>query len=206
MKINPLICLVSFVLVLNGCKTLNKDECQTGDWETIGYEDGLRGELRSRVGQHREACAKHHVKIDLQSYNTGYDSGVAQYCKAGNGYKMGLNGTVYNSVCPAELEANFLLGYHQGRDIFDLRRKVNQAEQLIINNTKAIETSDIRIESFKNEMLVETTAQERRLALWDLIELENIKIDELDLNEIDLNDELDILKEELNVKIESANF
>ena len=63
MKINPLICLVSFVLVLNGCKTLNKDECQTGDWETIGYEDGLRGELRSRVGQHREACAKHHVKI-----------------------------------------------------------------------------------------------------------------------------------------------
>ncbi|BCE02050.1 DUF2799 domain-containing protein [Marinicellulosiphila megalodicopiae] len=206
MKINPIIYLLCFVLVLNGCKTLNKDECKTGDWETIGYEDGLRGELRSRVGQHREACAKHGVKIDLQSYNAGYDSGLTLYCQASNGYKMGLSGRVYNSVCPVELEADFLLGYHEGRDIYDLKRQLTQIEQTLINNTKSIETADTQIKLYKNEMLLDSTTAERRLQLWELIETENIKIDELEQNRTELEDELDVIKQEIDTNVSSTSF
>ena len=107
---NALIALLtlSVGLYISGCATLNKDECRTADWRAIGYEDGSRGYHPSRIGQHREACAEYGVRPDMDAYRSGHAEGVRVYCKPHTGYRLGLRGTSYNDICPADLEEHFL--------------------------------------------------------------------------------------------------
>ena len=48
-------------LALPGCATMDKSECLTVDWRTIGYEDGVAGHSGDCIAQHRKACAKYGV-------------------------------------------------------------------------------------------------------------------------------------------------
>ncbi len=98
----------SLLLLLSGCASLSKDECITADWQLIGYEDGLKGSSRSRIGDHREACAKHGVTPDMAAYNRGYDEGILGFCNYGLGLRNGQNGSAVLSVCPTQTE------YHEG--------------------------------------------------------------------------------------------
>ena len=54
-------CLVTVTtLLLTACSTsMTKDECQTVDWRTVGYEDGVAGRPGDRIARHRKACAEH---------------------------------------------------------------------------------------------------------------------------------------------------
>jgi hypothetical protein len=71
--VKPLIQMMILVSLswtaFTGCATLGKEECLNADWFTIGFEDGARGYPASRIGDHREACAKHGVTLisDLMS-------------------------------------------------------------------------------------------------------------------------------------------
>ena len=58
------------LLALNGCASMNADECVMSDWQTICFEDGARGYTMDRLGQHRKACAKHGVAPDLRAYQS----------------------------------------------------------------------------------------------------------------------------------------
>ncbi|MET0809299.1 MAG: DUF2799 domain-containing protein [Pseudoxanthomonas sp.] len=80
------------ILALSGCATMNKDECLTVDWRTVGYEDGVAGRSGDRIAQHRKACAKHGVAPDLDAYQSGRDQGLREYCQPDNGYQLGARG------------------------------------------------------------------------------------------------------------------
>ena len=105
---------------LSGCATLSEEECRTGDWRAIGFEDGVAGREAARLGDHRKACAKHGVPVDLASYNAGRAEGLEQYCQPHNGYRVGLNGSSYRGVCPAPLADAFVFAYDYGRNIHDV--------------------------------------------------------------------------------------
>ena len=102
-------------VVLSGCATLGKDECLSADWRTIGYEDGAYGFPASRIGNHREACAKHGITPDFDLYEQGRIQGLSEYCTPRKGYGLGAAGKQYQNICPANLEPAFLEGYSQGR-------------------------------------------------------------------------------------------
>lgn len=43
---------LSSIYLLSGCATLSKEECMVGDWQTIGYNDGVAGYHSERLTSH----------------------------------------------------------------------------------------------------------------------------------------------------------
>lgn len=63
--------VVSSVTVLSSCATLSVEECMVGDWQAIGYNDGVAGYPPSRLAAHSKACAKANVTADYKSWEHG---------------------------------------------------------------------------------------------------------------------------------------
>ena len=119
-------------LLLAACSTtMNKDECRTVDWRTVGYEDGVAGRSGEQIGQHRRACAEYGVTPDLDAYRTGRAEGLRDYCQPHNGYRAGATGASYYDVCPADLAPAFVAAYESGRELYDLERRVTDADEQI---------------------------------------------------------------------------
>jgi len=126
-------------LALCACAgTMNKDECRTVDWRTVGYEDGVAGRPGDRIGQHRKACAAAGVAPDLDAYRAGRDEGLREYCQPRNGYRAGANGAEYYDTCPADLEPAFVAAYESGRELYVRERRVADAEAGIDNRRREL--------------------------------------------------------------------
>ena len=41
---------------LAACASLNEAECRSGDWYSVGYEDGTKGRFLSFFDRHVKAC------------------------------------------------------------------------------------------------------------------------------------------------------
>lgn len=160
------------LLALNGCASMNADECVMSDWYTIGFEDGSRGYTMDRLGQHRKACAKHGVAPDLRTYQSGRDEGLQQFCQPSRGFNLGTAGGQYNGVCSDHSEPQFLDAYRSGYHLYNLRSNVNSATYQI--NAKTQEIEDIKEEIRSKEAALiarETPTEERILLLADLKDL-----------------------------------
>ncbi|GAB4360897.1 MAG: hypothetical protein Kow006_31130 [Gammaproteobacteria bacterium] len=118
-------------ILLAGCATLNKSECLTADWHTIGYEDGAQGYPLTRVSEHRKACAEHGIQPDLHAYRAGHGEGVRLFCTPRKAYQFGLQGRVYREVCPKDLEPDFLSYYAAGKEIYRLTRRLRRDERVL---------------------------------------------------------------------------
>jgi hypothetical protein len=123
-----ILALVPWLLLLSGCASMNRDECLTVDWQTVGYEDGAAGRSGDRIAQHRKSCAKHGVTPDLRAYQAGREQGLREYCQPQNGYRLGERGGDNLGFCPADLAGDFEAAWRDGRELHDLRARVNQAE------------------------------------------------------------------------------
>ena len=116
-------------IVLSSCSTLNKNECKTANWRTIGYEDGTKGYKASRIGQHRSACAEYGIRPDLDAYTTGRKEGLRQYCIPVTAYKKGLYGYSYNGVCAGYNERAFLNAYNNGLEVYKAKKILNNIKK-----------------------------------------------------------------------------
>jgi hypothetical protein len=116
------------LLALSGCASLSAEECLAADWYTIGIEDGSRGQPLSRVGAHREACAKVGVQPDMARYNDGRAFGLQSFCTRERGYAEGENGRSYSGVCPPHLEPVFMAGYVAGQDRYRIKQDIHRLE------------------------------------------------------------------------------
>ena len=166
------IVVIGCFMGLGGCASMSGDECLTGDWQMIGFEDGSRGHGAERLGAHRKACAKHGVTPDLQAYRAGHEEGLRDFCQPARGFNLGTRGGRYNGVCSAELEGDFVDAYRAGYRIYELQANVNAANSQI--NAKKNELDRIDDLIREKEALViasETTVQDRILILADLKEL-----------------------------------
>lgn len=155
------------IFCLCSCASLNKDECLTIDWSSIGYEDGANGSHPQRIGKHRKACAKHGVSPDLQAYNQGREDGLKQYCQPANGYNKGLRGSAYNGVCIGYLEAEFLEAYQEGRHLYLLRNEVNKTQSQIVSRENRIHKLEYRVEEIESVLVNGDNTPEERQHLVD---------------------------------------
>ncbi|MGB5537430.1 MAG: DUF2799 domain-containing protein [Thiogranum sp.] len=159
---------VAFAVLASGCASgLSRDECNTADWRTIGYEDGVQGRSETRIGGHRKACAKHGVGLNLETYRSGWDEGVRRYCQAGNGYNQGRRGKSYSGVCPAQMEADFLQAYRAGRELYDLEAGVQRTARKLRHKRKRLSAIEVDMRDTGIELVTTGVTTERRVILLD---------------------------------------
>jgi hypothetical protein len=167
----PLVGLVLLGLAVSGCATLDKNECQSADWESIGYEDGTRGYAASRIGNHRSACAKHGITPDLALYTTGRDKGLGQFCRANIGYRTGASGRVYLNVCPASAEPEFLAGYQYGQHVYKTNSRIRSLKSEIRQQEKLLDETIVLLNDAEAELIRSGGSRARRANLLDEIKL-----------------------------------
>jgi len=120
-----------FVLMLafglSGCASLSKEQCLAGNWNEIGYRDGRQGYKPESLDAHAKSCAEHGVRPNHGQYKKGYSKGIAVYCSPSNGRHVGEAGRYYHHVCPADLEPAFLEHYRYGKELHDVKDKIDTA-------------------------------------------------------------------------------
>jgi Protein of unknown function (DUF2799) len=170
-----------------GCATgMSKDECALADWQTIGYEDGLRGFPAERIGAHRVACAKHQVTPNLAAYSAGRERGLREYCQPKNGFRVGLHGGGYANVCSGPTETAFVDGYRYGRQIHDARAELRSTHARLRNAREDLAHTNAAMASVTAELVLPNVPIDRRTWLaTELVRLTQersgllVRIDEL---------------------------
>lgn len=149
------ILLVIGILALSGCASnhsVSEFQCKAGDWESIGYRDGISGVSSTRILAHQEACGEFGIVPSRNSYMAGWQSGVREYCTADNGFNRGERGMQTNSICKGELREPFASAFENGRRLYLARLEVNRI-------TKQLHNFDHRLEQIKHELVDLTAAQ-----------------------------------------------
>lgn len=123
--------LVISMALLGACanrSTVSENQCAAGDWQTLGYRDGVNGYRSSRLLEHQDACVDHGVVPDRAEYRLGWEEGAREYCEPNNGFHVGERGWQHNNICPADLQAGFLTAYREGRSLYQARVSVANLE------------------------------------------------------------------------------
>jgi len=168
MRTTALLLAAGTLLVTACAGTMNKDECRTVDWRTVGYEDGVAGRPGDRIGQHRKACAAAGVTPDLDAYRAGRDDGLREYCQPHNGYRAGVNGAEYYDTCPADLEPAFIAAYESGRELYVRERRVADADAGIENRRRELARLEDTAARTAFQVISDTaTPEQRAQALLD---------------------------------------
>ncbi|MGD8418731.1 MAG: DUF2799 domain-containing protein [Pseudomonadales bacterium] len=150
-----LMLLVTCVLAVAGCSSkpsVSENQCAAGDWQTIGYRDGVNGMRSSQLLAHQDACMEHGITPDRSQYMLGWDEGVREYCEPNNGFDVGERGWGHNNVCPEDMRAAFLAAYQEGRTLYQARADVANLEREIDQKTA-------RLSEVKSQIVTTTAAQ-----------------------------------------------
>lgn len=106
------------VLLMSGCASMTREQCQSVDPQAQGYADGQKGLTTRSVDQLLSACQSgkragsiSDVSRFKNDYLKAYQKGLVEYCTPANGERVGLLGQEYLGVCPKEVEAPFLKEY-----------------------------------------------------------------------------------------------
>lgn len=157
------------LLALCGCATMDREECLTVDWRTVGYEDGVAGYSGDRIGQHRKACAKHGVTTDLAAYQAGRQEGLREYCVPANGFRLGSQGGDYSGMCPADLDPAFTDAFQDGRQLHTLESRLSNVNYELDAKRKSLRNSETDIVS-RSALAIssEATTEQRAQAVVDV--------------------------------------
>src|SRR3546814_6290930 len=92
------IVIAGLALLQAGCATMNQDECLSGDWGLVGYQDGTNGYPLSYMDKHAKACAAYGVRPDAATYMAARERGLFEYCTPPRGFREGRMGRKYFGV------------------------------------------------------------------------------------------------------------
>ena len=178
---------------LNGCASLNEQECRTADWRLIGYEDGAAGKSPLRISDHREACADVGVTPDLDAYRQGYGEGLKLYCRPATAFSRGKQGSSYPGLCAREGDEDLRQAYRDGKRVRALSNSVSQAKQRLAEHEAELEQVRQTMASHQAEIITGGTGPARRKQI--LAELVTLAKEEERLP-----DEIEVLKRELRTR------
>lgn len=101
--------------LLAGCAShLSKEQCQTTNWQQVGYRDGERGDFRSMLVKEEKDCARFSMTVDNQAYGKGWEEGVRAFCQPMRATQLGVQGKTFNPVCPEDLTPAFERAWRRG--------------------------------------------------------------------------------------------
>ena len=154
-KLLKIVATVAVVLTIAGCggnPSVSESQCIAGDWQTVGYRDGVNGLRSTQLLQHQDACVQHDVFPDRDSYMVGWEHGMREYCKPHNAFATGERGQRYYNVCPASMDHDFQEAYKEGRELYLARAAVANLERKIV-------ARENRLEVVKTEIVSSATSQ-----------------------------------------------
>jgi len=157
------------LIALSGCATMDREECLTVDWRTVGYEDGVAGYSGDRIGEHRKACAKHGVTPDLTAYQAGRQEGLREFCTPSNGFRLGSQGGSYSGMCPSDLDPAFSDAFHDGHQLYVLESRLSNVNYEINAKRGSLHNAESDIVS-RSALAISSTAtgEERAQAVVDV--------------------------------------
>lgn len=126
--------------LLSGCQSTDqtiaqeRNICQGGDWNKVGYETALKGVSVRKIEDLAESCPNYSEQAK-SDYLDGYTIGITEYCTFDTGYEIGKKNMLMPTVCPFEVRAEFNDGYDQGLRLFTEKKKM--VEQLERNERNA---------------------------------------------------------------------
>ena len=170
------------VFGLSACANMNQAQCETANWQAIGYEDGVSGVRDSQFSQHRQECAAHGVTANIDDYLKGHNEGSQQYCTHSNGFFLGIKGKNYNRNCPEELVPLFLSGLNDGKQIYSAQRELDAKDDALERLFARIENFELTISDKKNEMIADGLLRSERLEIRQ--QIESLEIEMLGLIEL----------------------
>lgn len=153
---------------LAGCggnPSVSESQCIAGDWQTVGYRDGVNGLRSTQLLQHQDACVQHNVMPNRADYMIGWKEGVGEYCLPGNGFAVGEGGSRYYNVCPAGLDSDFQAAYKQGRKLYLARAAVSNVERKLYQREARLEVIKAEIVSSAAGQLDPTLLPAERIEL-----------------------------------------
>lgn len=196
-----LVLLVGAAVLLGGCAgrpSMSENQCAVGDWQTIGYRDGVNGQRSTRLLDHQDACMEHGVAPGRSDYMAGWEQGVREYCDPSNGFHVGERGWSHNNVCPADLKPGFLAAYQQGRSLYSARVEVANLEREIDQKTNRLASIKSGIVSSVAGQLEPDLSAEERIELASQMQRLVEEQERLKHELPDLEVELDIKSRELD--------
>lgn len=134
--------LAVVAILVGGCAVMGQQDCLNADWHDLGYQDGSAGHDRDRLQQRRQACSEHGISIDRNAYYDGYEAGLERFCTAANGYERGREGYRYDNVCPPLLEGDFLAGYRQGHEVYQMQQHIAEQDRRLYEHASHINQLD----------------------------------------------------------------
>ena len=166
----PRLVVLGSIYLLSACATLSKQECRVGDWQVIGYNDGIAGYAADRLASHTKACAKVSITPNYQLWERGRELGLKQYCTVTNAYNVGRRGRELNNVCPITIVNTLQSANKNGLDYYALDSQLDKDKRLL-------EAHELEFDKLKNgDMLDFETEKEARARLISLpTELRDIK-------------------------------
>lgn len=186
------------LLAAPGCAkegSVSENQCRAGDWETLGYRDGVNGHRSTRLLAHQDACGEIGIVPDRETYLVGWRDGIAEYCRPSHGFEVGVRGRALPPVCPDELAGAFSEAYAEGRTLFEARRACAAVEDSIASHEARrleIEAQVVRLGAAQLDPLL-TPAERVEMAT-----LARQLVDE----RIAIEHELPLLREELALRRE----
>ena len=93
-KIVKKLILLTMLTTLFACAATTEQLVQQGDWYTIGYQDGIRGNNQRSINQLSKLGSTKH-----SDYEQGYMVGLEEFCNPNHAYQIGLTGQHYDGVC-----------------------------------------------------------------------------------------------------------
>lgn len=155
-------------LAVSSCASLNKEECLTADWRTIGFHDGAAGYTAERIDAHRQACAEHGVVPNLDRYLAGRQSGLKEYCRPARGYQEGLEGVAYGGVCPPELEQAFVDAHEAGLRIHAMEDDLRDQERALRGRERRLKEVNGKSAAAQSTIIASNDPGTRARALADI--------------------------------------
>lgn len=153
-------------VLLSGCASLSKEECQQGDWRQIGFADGASGQSAAYINEHSKACAEYGVRPDLDSYLRGREQGLLTYCQAENGFSVGRQGKQHNVAdCPENMKPGFIEQYRQGQQVYNTEQELKRQRSRIDTNNHQIRRNDDRLNQIRRDLGRSDLSSSRRTDL-----------------------------------------
>lgn len=98
------------ILGLVGCAASDSELAKEGNWYQIGYQDGMVGHSQRSYKTLSELG-----DVQVSDYESGYSSGIAEYCNPNFAYQIGVSGQYYEGVCEGTDQAQqFRMEWQRG--------------------------------------------------------------------------------------------